>query len=333
MGTNVNGLMVKLRWLNVLVIFNAALGGAVAVAQEYPARPVRMIVANAPGGPTDAAARVIAQGLGDELKQAFVVENRAGAGGIIGTQAAAGAAPDGYTVLLSASGPLVVTPYLRKTLGYDPVASFAPIGFAAHSPLFLVVPASSKITTVGQLMSEARANPGKLNYGTAGIGTPPFMSAELFKRATGLNIKHVSYSGGQSQIHVALMTGELDMLFDSPSGLPLVKGGKLRALAVTSPERSELSPETPTMIEAGIADFQVNAWYALLVPAATPPSVRNKLSEALSRVLKSAVVRERYKTLGFEVPKESGGVEVVKVIQTEGARWKGLIESLGLPKE
>jgi tripartite-type tricarboxylate transporter receptor subunit TctC len=311
-------------WIALLAI---SLGFS-AAAQNYPSQPIRLISPFPPGGSVDITARLIAEPLGAQLGARVVIDNRSGASGNIGMEAAARAAPDGYTLVLNTI-PLVTNQSLFEKLPWDPVRDFAPIGMVATSPHILVVPNRLAVANVDDLVRLARANPGKLTYASAGVGTTFHLCTEMFKDATGTFILHVPYRGGGPAL-LDTLSGQVDLSFPTLSAaLPHVKAGSLRALAVTGIARSSLLPEVPTLREAGVRDFQFSQWLALLAPAGTPPEVVGRLNGALRQVLNSPEVREKFQAQAFESlitsPEEAG-----KFIAGEVVRFSRLIKARGI---
>ncbi len=302
-----------------------------ANAQGYPNQPIRMIAPFPPGGSVDIMARLIADPLAAQLGGRIVIDNRSGASGNIGMEAAARAAPDGYTLVLNTI-PLVTNVSLFDKLSWDPIKDFAPIGMVATAPHALVVPNRVNAKNVQELLALAKASPGKMNYASAGIGTTFHFCAEMFKDSTGANIVHIPYKGGGPAL-VDTLSGQVDMSFPTLSAvLPHVKAGRLRALAVTSTTRSALLPEVPTMQEAGVKDFQFTQWLALLAPANTPSPIVNKLSEALKSALSSKDVHDKFSQQGFE-PFISPPDEAGKFLASEVQRYAKLIKSRGIKAE
>jgi tripartite-type tricarboxylate transporter receptor subunit TctC len=299
-----------------------------AAAQTYPTQPIRLISPFPPGGSVDITARFIAEPLGAQLGQRIVVDNRPGASGNIGMEAAARAAPDGYTVVLNTI-PLVTNRSLFEKLTWDPVKDFAPIGMVATSPHVLVVPTKVPATSVAELLRLARANPGKLSYASAGVGTTFHLCGEMFKDSTGTFILHVPYRGGGPALQDTL-SGQVDMSFPTlAAALPHVKAGTLRALAVTGPTRSELLPDVPTLAEAGVKDAEFTQWLVLLAPAGTPPAVVSRLNAALNAALNTKEVRDRFHAAAFEAfittPEQAGAF-----IAGESTRFAKLIKARGI---
>jgi tripartite-type tricarboxylate transporter receptor subunit TctC len=311
-------------WLGLIAL---ALGFS-AAAQSYPSQPIKLISPFPPGGSVDITARLIAEPLGAQLGTRIVIDTRSGASGNIGMEAAARAAPDGYTLVLNTI-PLVTNQSLFEKLSWDPVRDFAPIGMVATSPHILVVPNRLAVAKVDDLVKLARANPGKLSYASAGVGTTFHLCTEMFKDATGTFIVHIPYRGGGPAL-LDTLSGQVDLSFPTlAAALPHVKAGTLRALAVTGVARSSLLPEVPTLREAGVKDFQFQQWLALLAPAGTPPEVVARLNGALRQVLNSAEVREKFQAQAFESlitsPEEAG-----KFIASEVPRFARLIRTRGI---
>ena len=300
-------------------------------AQSYPSQPIRMIAPFPPGGSVDIMARLIGEPLDRQLGQRIVVENRSGASGNIGMEAAARAAPDGYTIVLNTI-PLVTNQALFKNLTWDPIKDYVHIGMVATAPHVLIVPKRNPANSVQELLAAARANPGKMNYASAGIGTTFHFCAEMFKDETGTNIVHIPYKGGGPAL-VDTLSGQVDMSFPTLSAaLPHVKAGNLKALAVTSTTRSALLPEVPTMQEAGVKGFQFTQWLALLAPAGTPQPVVARLNSALNTALGSGEVREKFQQQGFE-PFITSPEEARKFLASEVQRYARLIKARGITAE
>ena len=316
--------MPRLLWFAGLL---AALAGS-AAAQNYPSQPIRLIAPFPPGGSVDITARLIAEPLAAQLGQRIVVDNRSGASGNIGMEAAARAAPDGYTLVLNTI-PLVTNQAMFDKLTWDPIRDFAPIGMVSTSPHVVVVPGKSPITSIDALVKAARSAPGKLAYASAGVGTTFHLCGELFKDTTHTFILHVPYRGGGPAL-LDTLAGQVDLSFPTlAAAVPHVRSGALRALAVTSLQRSPLLPEVPTLSEAGLKDFQFTQWQALLAPAKTPPAIVARLNAALNEVLKSKDVVDRFQAQAFEsfitTPEEAG-----KYIAEEAKRLSRVIKTKGI---
>jgi tripartite-type tricarboxylate transporter receptor subunit TctC len=270
-----------------------------ALAQPYPAKPVRLIVGLAPGGATDIMARTLAPAFGEELGQPVVVDNRPGAAGSIGATVVAKAPPDGYTLFLASSS-FTSNAVLEKNGAYDPLRDFAPITNIASAPFLLVVRSSLPVSSLQELIAYAKANPGKLNYASSGIGSTAHLSGELLKRAAGIEMTHVSYRGAGPAL-ADVLGGQVDMMFASMvSSLHHAKSGKLKALAVTSARRSSVVPEYPTVAEAGVPGFEISGYFALLAPAHTPGAIVNTVHAAVQRAIRRRDFVERVAADGAE---------------------------------
>jgi tripartite-type tricarboxylate transporter receptor subunit TctC len=299
-----------------------------ACAQGYPSQPIRLIAPFPPGGSVDITARLIGEPLGAQLGTRIVIDNRSGASGNIGMEAAARAPADGYTIVLNTI-PLVTNQALFDKLTWDPFRDFAPIGMVATSPHVLVVPKHVAATSVAELIKMARARPGRLSYASAGVGTTFHICGEMFKDSTGTFILHVPYRGGGPAL-VDTLSGQVDLSFPTLSAaLPHVKSGALRALAVTDRVRSALLPDVPTLQEAGVKDFQFTQWLALLAPANTPQPVIERLNGALREALKTKDVREKFEAQAF-VPFPTTPEEARKFLAEEAARLSRVIKARGI---
>ncbi|HEX5509445.1 MAG TPA: tripartite tricarboxylate transporter substrate binding protein [Pseudolabrys sp.] len=314
-------------WAAVLIAC-AALCGGFALAQQYPDHPIKIIVPTPAGGPVDVMARLIGNALPAQLGQPVYIENKPGAGNIIGSKLAAEAPPDGYTLIVTSASGLVISPLIHKSAGYTS-ASFTPIGLIAETPQVLVINPTLPFKSIGELVAYAKAQPGKLNYATGGIGTLPHLTAELFKSEAGINIVHVPYKGGGPALQ-AVMTGQVQMLFDTVStSLQLVRSGKLRALAVGSPARLAELPDVPTMREAGFPRLSSGAWTALLGPRGLPPAITAKLNAAVNAALATGAMKKTLARLGAQ-PRGGTPRELAGYVASETAKWKPIVQALKL---
>lgn len=320
----------SLRVATAALLLTAGLAApAAAQDTDYPKQPVKILVPYAAGGSTDVIARLVAKELTAELGQPFFVENKPGAGGMIAHEQASNAAPDGATLLFSAAGPLTVTPHTQPKLPYRPIDDFAPVKLIASSPLLLVVNPKVQAKTVGELVTLARSQSGKMTYGSFGFGSAAHLAGELFKLQQKLDIVHVPFKGSAPAL-TGLIAGEVDMMFDVlVTALPQVQSGNLRALAVTSKKRSTFAPDVPTMIEAGVAGFEAGTWFGLLARAGTPPAVIEKLSSALDRSLAKAEFRAALTAQGAEV---AGGTpaEFAAFFRGEFDKWGAVVRDAGI---
>ena len=303
----------------------------IAIAQTFPAKPIRVIVAYPPGGSTDIIARILGQKLTDRFGQTMLVDNRAGAAGMIGAAIAAQATADGYTLILSDT-PFVVNPSVFAKVPYDPVKDFTPIVMVAQSPLMLVVNAAVLAQTVQELIRLAKAQPGKFTIASAGTGASSHVVAELFKMRAGVNLTHVPYKGlGPALVEVA--GGQVNALFSSiPAAMPHVKTGKLRVLGVCSPRRVAVAPEVPTMEESGVRDFEAAIWYGYQGPAGMPKAVVNTLSTEIARAADLPDVRERFAGMGLE-PLTLMPREFHAYIAAELKKWAEVVKAANIKAE
>ena len=294
-----------------------------AGAQAWPARPIRLVVPFPPGGLIDTMARLIGPRLALELGQPVVIENKPGAGGNLGAAEVARATPDGYTLLM-ASPPLTISPALYANLPYKP-EQIAPVGLIGRVPNVLLVNPKSGINSVADLVARARKTPGQLNYASNGNGTSLHLSAELFKTTTGTFITHIPYRGA-AQAVTGLIAGEVDMMFENlPSVLGQIQGGSVKALAVTTRQRSKALPGVPTLIEAGLADFDVSAWYGVAAPAGTPAAVLARIEQALDRLSRDPEIARTMESRGAEVG-FLGSAQMGAFMAADAIKWKRVAE-------
>ncbi len=297
------------------------------MAQPYPSRPIRLVVPFTAGGGTDITARLVGQKLGERLGTSIVVDNRTGAGGIVGTEIAARAAPDGYTLVLVSSSH-AINPSLHRRLPYDTVKDFAPVTLVVLSPGMLVVNPAVAARTVKEFVEFVRARPGQLTYGSAGNGTPVHLSMELLKSIEHVDIVHVPYKGAGAAIPDLLGGQIAAMIPSAASVVPLVKAGRLRALAVTSRTRTAAAPDVPTMIEAGVPDYDAASWYGLLAPAGTPRAIIARLNAETVRVLRMSDVRARLVGQGLD-PVGDTPQEFAAKIREEILKWGRVVQASG----
>ena len=296
-------------------------------AQAWPAKPVRMIVPYPPGGPTDVIARIVAIRLSEALGQQVVLENKPGASGMIGAEQVARSAPDGYTLLANASIH-VINPSLHAKTGFDAIEDFAPVTLLATVPLILVVNNDLPVRSVRELIAYARANPGKLNFGSSGNAAAPHLAGESFKLATGAPMQHVPYKGSAPAL-TDLIGGQVQLMFDSmPSAMPHVKAGKIRPLAVTTARRVAAVADLPTIAEAGVPGYDISTWYGVWAPKGTPREIVARLHAEIAKVLRLPEIRERFAALGAEpvgnTPEEFGAY-----CRTELAKWAKVVRDSG----
>ena len=305
------------------LLFATGLLPSLGWTQTYPVKPIRVIVPFPAGGATDLFARVLSQKLGEKLGSSVVVENRPGAGGTIGSDVVAKAAPDGYTFLLATTSTHAIGPSLSAKIPYDVVKDFTPIIHVGNAPSIMLVPNSSPAKTVKEWIELARNNPGKLNYASSGNGTIVHLTAELFKAQAGLFILHIPYKGTALAIP-DLITGNLDVLFDSlPTGLPHVREGRLRALGVTSAKRTPLAPDLPAIAEV-LPGFESNTWFGLYGPKGLPADIQAKINAAMNLVLVDADIKDRLARLGIE-PIGGTSQQFAAMAAADKDKWKRII--------
>jgi tripartite-type tricarboxylate transporter receptor subunit TctC len=313
------------------IAFTLLTASAMAPAQEaaWPTRPVHLVVPGGPGSVTDAKSRWLAARLGPRLGQTVVVENKPGAGGILGTEFGARSAPDGYTLILVHQGTLALNPHLYAKLGYDPLKDFAPITYLGVNPLILAVPPSMPAKTLADLVRLAKDKPGQLNFGSPGVGTPPHVAAEVFKRAAGIDVMHVPYSGGGQSL-AALLAGQLAFSIEGPAAqLPQVLGNRLRALAVTGSKRLPSLPDVPTMAEAGYPAAEYLSWVGIAAPARTPAPIIDRVYREIRDILATDEARESFAAEGTE-PIAIPPAAFAEFIRDDYTKWGRVIHEAGI---
>lgn len=314
-------------WSTVLPVL-LAFCTAGALAQSYPTRAIKLVVPSSPGGGTDIVARILGQKLSEQLGQQFVVENRAGAGTVIGNDAVAKSAPDGYTLLMGLST-LAINPSMYAKLPYDALRDFAPISQSVSACNILILHPSVPAKTVVELIALARAKPGSLTFGSAGMGTNPHLSGELFKSLARIDMVHVPFKGSGQSI-ISQVAGEIAANFPSvPTAMPYVKVGRLRGIGVTTLKRVEVLPDVPSIAEAGLPGYEATQWFGLLAPAGTPRPIIDRLYQESSRALRSADMKERMTAEGLEVV-GSTPEEFASYIRSETEKWTQVIKAAGI---
>jgi tripartite-type tricarboxylate transporter receptor subunit TctC len=305
----------------------AAVAGAYAQA-NYPTKPIRFIVPFPPGGGTDILARLIANKLTETLGWQIVVDNRGGAGGNIGLQAAAQAAPDGYTMVMGQTSNLAINPALYAKLSYDPIRDFVPVSLVSASPVALVVSSKSPFKSLGEFVAAAKAKPGELTFGSPGSGTVSHLTGELFQRAAGIKYIHVPYKGA-AQALPDLLGGRIDLYSGSlETAMPHMKAGTIRALAVTSLQRVAAAPDVPTVAEAGYKGFQATTWFGILVAKGTPDAIVNRLTAEITKVLQLPDVKARMAATGG-LPVKTGPKEFSALLKSDIERWARVVKESG----
>ena len=297
-------------------------------AQAYPDKPIRVIVPVPAGGTPDVVARMGAPGLSGLLGQQLVIDNRGGAGSLIGTELAARALPDGYTLFFSSPGSLTILPHLHKRLAFDPLRDFAPVSLVCIGPFLLLAHPAVPVRTVKDLIALARAEPGKLNYASAGNATPNHLAMELFKSMAGVNLTHVPYKGAPQAV-TDLIGGSVELMFNSiPPALPHIRSGRLRLLAVAGVKRSPQLPDTPTVSEAGVPGFEATTWFGLLAPAKTPKQIIARLHELVVKVVRAPEMKSQFEILGYEA---IGGspAEFAAFIRVESEKYAKVVKLSG----
>ena len=313
----------------VVLLLGIASGAGLspAFAQPFPSRPIRLVVPFPPGGPTDIVARPLAQMLGESLKQSVIVDNRGGAGGLIGADLVAKSPPDGYTLLMGTVGTNAINGALYRKLPYDPVRDFTPITLVASAPIAVVVNPRAGIASVKDLIAQAKSNPGKMSFGSAGNGTPGHLTGEMFATAAGVSLQHVPYKGSAPAI-TDLLGNQIPMMFDPlQSVIQHVRSGKLRALAISGRNRSPALPDVPTLGEAGVKDFESTAWWAVFGPANMPAEIARTLRNEIERIVRSDAFEQKLGNLGVQPSTEP--LSLAEFQKTEVARWAKAVRDSG----
>jgi tripartite-type tricarboxylate transporter receptor subunit TctC len=300
-----------------------------ALAQTYPARPVKLIIPFPPGGNTDIVGRLVAQKLSESLGQQVYIENRGGAGGTIGAEAAAKSPPDGYTLFFTTTGTLASAPSLQPDLRYDPVKAFAPISTLANAPVVVLVAAALPVNSLQELVQMAKARPGQLKFGSAGTGHFVHLAGEMFKTAAGVDLLHVPYKGVNAAL-TDMLGGRIELMFDAPAQYePHLQSGKVRALAVAHPKRLARLPNVPTTVEAGLPGYELASWFGLAAPAGTPPEAISRVNVEVLKALSSQEVIETLNKLGLEAA-GSSPQQYAGMIVEDLARWRQAVKAAGI---
>lgn len=309
----------------LLLLFTPALGAA----DTYPVKPVRFVITFPPGGPTDTIVRLIGQRLTDAWGHPMILDNRGGAGGIVGTEIVARAAPDGYSFLVGTAGGMTINPALQPKLPYDPFRDFAPVGMLVNNPQILVAHPAVPARTLKDLVALAKAKAGQLNFASAGTGTATHLGLELLKITAGFDAVHVPYKGGAPAV-TDLIGGQVHLLWVSiPSVLPHVKAGRLRALAVSTAKRSASAPDVPTVAESGYPGFEYSNWNALFAPAKTPTAIVTKVNAAIVKILGEAEIAQKLSSQGAD-PAPGSPEDLARYMRTDFERWKKVIRNAGI---
>ena len=314
--------------LRVAALLGTALLAGQACGQAYPVKPIRLVVPQPPGGGNDTIARLISQKLSAALKQQFTVDNRAGAGGLIGADIVAKAAPDGYTLLLANVAGMVIVPNIQKSMPYDALKDFAPVSLIASAPLLVVVHPSLPVTSIKQLISLGKAKPGQINYASNGVGTSTHLATEMFKTMTKTDFVHIPYKGLGGAI-TDLLSGQVQLMFSSAVAMmPHVQSGRLRAIAMTGARRSAAIPHIPTVAEAGVPDYESGSWYGISAPAGTPRTIIDLLNQEIVAAVRAPDITDKLVAEAV-IPVGSSPAEFATHIQKEFARIGQVIKSSG----
>jgi tripartite-type tricarboxylate transporter receptor subunit TctC len=314
--------------LSGVCVVVAAAAPLLALAQAYPVKPVRVILASPAGGTPDVVARMVAPGLSSRLGQQFIIDNRGGAGGLIATELTAKAHPDGYTLFIGGPGSLTIIPHLRQNMPYDTLRDLAPVSLIAVGPYLLITHPSVPVKTVKDLIALAKAEPGKLNYASAGNGAANHLAMELFKSLAGVNITHVPYKGAPLAV-TDLLAGNANLMLNSiPPVLNHIKAGRLRLLGVSSVKRASQLPDVPTLNEAGVPGYEFITWFAMLAPARTPPAIVARLNDTVAQVVRALELRAQLENLGYEL---GGGSpqEFAAYLRAEMEKYGKIVKASG----
>ena len=307
----------------------SGLAAPIQAAERYPSRPIRLVVPFAPGGGTDIIARLIGQGLSDRWGQTVVVDNRTGAGGVIGVSLVAKSNPDGYTMLLASNGPLTYLPALSSKLPYDPEKDLAPISLVAGQPFVVTASNSSGFASIKELIGAAKGQPDKVRYASGGPGGASHLGTELLKMMAGISMLHVPYKGTGPGL-TAVLSGEVQLvLVGISSAIPHVKAGRAKALAVTTAKRSPALPDVPTVAEAGVPGYEFDVWYGMLFPAGTPPAIVSQAANEIASLAKDATMRTRFSSGGMDAMSNSPQ-EFTALIRKDAAQWKKVVTTAGI---
>ncbi|WP_244978386.1 Bug family tripartite tricarboxylate transporter substrate binding protein [Bradyrhizobium pachyrhizi] len=297
---------------------------------DYPTRPIKLVVPYAAGGPTDVLGRIVGEYLGRDLKQVVVVENKAGAQGAIGAEAVARSDPDGYTLFVTAASIFVLNPLLYKKLPYDPTRDFRLLSVITDAPMIMEVHPSVPAKTIAEFVAYAKKNPGKLNFGSAGTGGTVHLAGEMFKQMAGVEMTHAPYKGAGPAL-TDLLSGNIQLMFDTlGTALPPVKSGMLRALGVSSTERITDLPDLPTIAESGYPDYAVSVWYGIAAPSKVPDDIADKIKASLDRALNDEAFRASLLKIGFPPLRAKSLAEIDKFVNTDRARWAGVVKALNI---
>ncbi|QPF82257.1 tripartite tricarboxylate transporter substrate binding protein [Bradyrhizobium genosp. L] len=312
-----------------ILAFAAILAALPARGADYPTRPIKLVVPYAAGGPTDVLGRIVGEYLGRDLKQVVVVENKAGAQGAIGAEAVARSDPDGYTLFVTAASIFVLNPLLYKKLPYQP-SDLRVLAIVTDAPMIMEVNPSVPAKTIAEFVAYARKNPGKLNFGSAGTGGTVHLAGEMFKQMAGVEMTHVPYKGAGPAL-TDLLSGNIQLMFDTlGTALPPVKSGMLRALGVSSKERIPDLPDLPTIAESGYPDYAVSVWYGIAAPSKVPDEIAGKIKASLDRALNDETFRASLVKIGFPPLRPKSQAEIDKFVETDRARWAGVVKTLNI---